>query len=237
MPHSLQGAIDYARSHPTRDGGSWAGWCASFCYRAGGFSQAFTSAQVAGDNAGWLNPDWASAPPGAVHYWSGVGGLGHCAFEMDGNGRLLMASNAVTDRWGTAVGTISFSQYAQLGIPYRGWSLRWGAETLSGSSTAGGGYSPIQEDDMYDANARFEVVSRLDQMIQELRNHDARTARYELVRLAEDPQVWLSHGRVFRVRVRDEQTLKDYAYFLSKIPGQSDKVRIVGNLEAFGAEA
>lgn len=147
MPNTPQGAIDYARSHPLRDGGSWAGWCASFCYRAGGFSQAFESAMVAGNNAGPLNPNWGSAPPGAIHYWAGVGGLGHCAFELGGS-RLLMASSSVTDRWGTAVGTITFQDYARLGIPYRGWSMRWGSQTLSGASTSGGGYTPIEEDDM-----------------------------------------------------------------------------------------
>lgn len=146
VPNTLQGVIDYARSHPLRDGGTWQNWCASFVYRAGGFSQAFLSAMVAGDNAGPLSLNWGAAPPGAIHYWSGVGGDGHCAFEL-GSSRLLMASGSVTDRWGTAMGTITFQDYARLGIPYRGWSMRWGAETLTGSTTSGGGTTPIQGDD------------------------------------------------------------------------------------------
>lgn len=160
MPNSLQGVIDYARNYPLRDGGTWASWCASFVYRAGGFSRAFPSAMAAGDNAGGLNPNWQSAPAGAIHYWAGVGGDGHCAFEL-GGGLLLMASSSVTDRWGTAMGTVPFSTYARMGIPYRGWSMRWGNETLSGSSTASGGYTQIggflmaltdqQQKELYDA--------------------------------------------------------------------------------------
>lgn len=145
MVNSIDGAIAYARSHPTRDGGSWSGWCASFCYRAGGFSQSFVNAMTAGSNSGTLRSDWNYAPRGALHYWAGVGGDGHCAFEL-GGGLLMMASSAVTDSWGTAVGTVSFPTYALKGIPYRGWSMRWGSETLAGSGTAGGGYTPIEED-------------------------------------------------------------------------------------------
>jgi hypothetical protein len=46
------------------------------------------------------------------------------------------------------MGTVSFAKYAELGIPYRGWSMRWGNETLNGTETAGDGYTPIEGDDM-----------------------------------------------------------------------------------------
>jgi len=145
MPNTPAQVDAYARAHPTRDGGSWAGWCASFCYRAGGFENAFPNAMAAGDASGPLNQNWSSAGVGAIHYWAGVGGDGHCAFDLGGN-TLLMASNAVSN-YGTAVGTISFSEYARKGIPYRGWSYRWGAETLNLTGLAGLGTKPFIEDE------------------------------------------------------------------------------------------
>jgi len=131
----------YARAHPTRDGGSWAGWCASFVFRAGGFERFYGNAMAAGDASGPLNPDPSKAGRGAIHYWAGVGGDGHVAFEM-GGGLLLMASAGVSN-YGTALGTITFTDYALKGIPYRGWSYRWGAETLDLSGTAGLPTTPI----------------------------------------------------------------------------------------------
>lgn len=141
MPRSIDGALEYAYTHPQRDGGSWAGWCESFVFRAGGFTQSFGSAMLAGNASGPLNPDWSKAPRGAIHYWAGVAGDGHVAFEL-GGGSLLMASNA-TWTIGTALGTVPFQSYAKLGIPYRGWSFRHGNETLAGAGTAGGNESEI----------------------------------------------------------------------------------------------
>lgn len=161
MTNSVAGAIAWARAHPTKNVGetsnSWAGWCAALVYWAGGFSRSFTTAMAAGDwqvARGRLNGNWQAAPAGAIHYWAGVGGDGHTAIQVDGSYTLLMASAAVTNSFGNAIGTVSFQQYATKGIPYRGWSMYWGDEALSGTGTAGGGGStplptptPSKEDD------------------------------------------------------------------------------------------
>lgn len=133
MPNTIEQVEQYARAHPTRDGESWNNWCESLIWRAGGFGPSFNSAMLAGDASEPLNPNWREAPRGAIHYWAGVGGDGHVAFEL-GGGLLLMASSYVTDSWGDHIGTVSFEDYAEHGIPYRGWSLRHGTETLAPSA-------------------------------------------------------------------------------------------------------
>lgn len=132
MTNTIEQVISYARAHPKRDGGSWAGWCESFVWRAGGFAGSFDTALLAGSASGPLNPDWASAPAGALHYWAGVNGDGHVAFSL-GGGMLLMASSR-TSNYGTALGTLHFANY---GLPlYRGWSMRHGVQTLAKSAAA-----------------------------------------------------------------------------------------------------
>jgi len=141
MTNTIDGALAYAQAHPKRDGKSWAGWCESLIWRAGGFTDSFSSAMLAGDASGWLNPDWAKAPRGAIHYWAGVGGDGHVAFEL-GGGTLLMASSKVSSL-GTALGLIHFIDYK---LPeYRGWSMRHGTEALAVAKTAEIGITPIPE--------------------------------------------------------------------------------------------
>lgn len=143
MANTMEQVIAYARAHPTRDGKSWSGWCESFVWRAGGFNGSFNNALAAGSASGPLNSNWASAPRGAIHYWAGVGGDGHVAFSL-GGGMLLMASSR-TSNYGVALGTLHFSNY---GLPlYRGWTMRHGVETLEpSSSTAGNGYTSLEED-------------------------------------------------------------------------------------------
>lgn len=140
MANTVGQAIAYARAHPTRldfetgKYGSWAGWCASFVYRAGGFDRAYSSAMIAGSSSGILAADYRSAQRGSIHYWSGVGGDGHVAIDIGGDSSdrlLLMASSSVTDSFGTAVGAVWMSQYARLGIPYRGHTFAWGSERLA----------------------------------------------------------------------------------------------------------
>lgn len=140
MTNTIDQALEYARAHPKRDGGSWAGWCESFVWRAGGFGVSFPSALAAGSASGPLNPLWSSAPRGALHYWAGVGGDGHVAFEL-GGGTLLMASSRVSNL-GTALGTIHFTDYH---LPlYRGWSMRHGSDTLAASALAGFDLNPLE---------------------------------------------------------------------------------------------
>lgn len=132
MTNTIEQVIAYARAHPLRDGKSWNGWCESFIWRAGGFDRSFPTALAAGDASGPLRKDWAAAPSGAIHYWAGVGGDGHVAFSL-GGGMLLMASGR-TSNFGTALGTLHFSNY---GLPlYRGWTMRHGTQTLRSSVAA-----------------------------------------------------------------------------------------------------
>lgn len=158
MTNTVEQAIAYARATPRRDGGSWAGWCASFVYRAGGFDRAFSNAMLAGSSSGLLASDFRTARKGEIHYWAGVGGDGHVAIDIGGDSTdrlLLMASSSVTDPFspGAAVGAVWFSEYARLGIPYRGHSFAWGAERLAGTASVSPAPAPkplelIGDDDM-----------------------------------------------------------------------------------------
>jgi len=132
MPRTIDGVEAFARdpANKTRDGKSWSGWCESFVWRSGGFTGSFGSALLAGNASGTLDPNWQSAQRGELHYWSGVGGNGHVAWEL-GGGLLLMASASVTDFWGVDMGTVPFRTYALKGIPYRGHTFRHGSESLS----------------------------------------------------------------------------------------------------------
>lgn len=141
MTRTLEQAVAWARANPkyTVKSGvnkgqktSWSGLCEAFMNNACGFEQSFDNALLAGNASGPLRKDWAAAPPGACHYWAGVGGDGHVALSL-GGGQMLMASSRVSN-FGTALGTIHFSNY---GLPlYRGWSMRHGRETLAVTASA-----------------------------------------------------------------------------------------------------
>jgi len=142
MTNTIEQVIAYAHAHPTRDGGTWHNWCESFVWRAGGFNGSFGSAQLAGNASGPLNPNWAAAPAGAIHYWSGAGD-GHVGFSL-GGGLCLMASNGVTTSWGTAIGTATIPEYnaRKTAMSYRGWTMRHGVETLAPSAAAPAASTP-----------------------------------------------------------------------------------------------
>lgn len=162
MARTPDEAVAWAKAHPRKTvgapGPSWAGWCAALVFWAGGFERSFSSAMAAGDASGYLNPNWRQAKKGDIHYWAGVGGDGHVAIDIGGDGNdrlLLMASSSVTDSFGLAIGAVWMSQYNRLGIPYRGFTNRWGNETLAGSIAVGptappssGTITTQEEDDM-----------------------------------------------------------------------------------------
>lgn len=129
MSTMQQIARDYAAANPNRDGGTWAGWCASLMYRFNNASTAYESATAAGDNSNIESCDPTAAPIGALHYWAGAGGDGHVAQDVAGRGRLLfMASSKVTESLGDAIGLVSFDDYQnRAGLPYRGWARTYGA--------------------------------------------------------------------------------------------------------------
>lgn len=159
MTNTVAQAESWGRRNPTRDGGSWSGWCASLCWRSLEDSSApsFTNATRAGDASDIQSNIGSVAPRGAFHYWGN--GDGHVATDLDGGGtRLMMASNTLQDVWGNAIGTVSLDFYQRNASGhvtnfYRGWAYGYGptryADTGS-SGTAGGGNRPIpneQEDD------------------------------------------------------------------------------------------
>jgi hypothetical protein len=123
-------AIYYGQTHPTRDGGSWNGWCASLMWRAGNLpeSSARPSAIDAYHDSKVISKDINSAPSGAFHWWD-IGTYGHVAMAMPG-GNSMMASCYVTTSWGDCIGTIGVSAYtSKTGAKYLGWSYDYaGAE-------------------------------------------------------------------------------------------------------------
>lgn len=73
-------AIQYAKTHPKRDGGSWAGWCASLMVRAGDLPDwaVRPSAISAYRSSKIVSGDYNAAPPGSFHWWD-IGADGHVA--------------------------------------------------------------------------------------------------------------------------------------------------------------
>lgn len=135
MTNTIEQVIAYAKAHPTNNGGSWHNWCEAFVYRAGGFTRSFATATLAGKASGYLNPNALKAPRGAIHYWGN--GPGHIGFEL-GGGLVLMASDGVTKRWGTALGTASVADYNRNkpGMKYLGWTMRHGTQVLTKTPVA-----------------------------------------------------------------------------------------------------
>lgn len=123
-------AINYGKTHPTRDGGSWSGWCASLMWRAGNLpeSSACPSAIDAYHKSKIISLTISSAPSGAFHWWD-IGSDGHVAMAMP-NSWAMMASCHVTESWGNCIGSTSVSDYTKVtGAKYLGWSYDYdGAE-------------------------------------------------------------------------------------------------------------
>jgi hypothetical protein len=146
--NTIQQAWDYAVSHPTRDGGSWANWCGSLVFRAGGFEKASNrsadTASLAYEQTvaidGPANPNSSTAPRGAIHWWTG--GDGHVAIDLDGGGsRLLMASVSAIPLTSAhqALGTLSVAAYraAHPDLTYRGWTPSYIGQRLADYGTGG----------------------------------------------------------------------------------------------------
>lgn len=131
--NNYEQAIHYARTHPTRDGGTWAGWCAALMIRTGDHPgwAVRESAIIAYRSSRIISKDHNTAPSGAYHWWD-IGVDGHVAMATT-RGMSLMASNHVTDRWGDAIGTISIVEYnRRSGARYLGWSYDYAGSELRG---------------------------------------------------------------------------------------------------------
>lgn len=125
-------AREFAKLHPTHDGGTWHLWCASLMYRmcvayGSGPIPVPASAKIAGDLAGKLNLDYTKAPVGAFHYWT-WGIDGHVGLDTKGGGTdVFMASAFIRESFGNAIGFQSVDRYTRDGAyPYRGWSMNYG---------------------------------------------------------------------------------------------------------------
>ena len=130
----------YAAAHPTRDGGSWAGWCGSLMWRFGQLpeSSARPSAIEAYRASKIVSTNPATALTGAFHWWD-IGADGHVGADLNGGGTaVFMASNHLSQSWGTAIGINSISGYtSRSGARYLGWSMDY-----AGGRIAGGGAPP-----------------------------------------------------------------------------------------------
>jgi peptidoglycan hydrolase-like protein with peptidoglycan-binding domain len=95
------------------DAGKW--WKKKW---TGDVSSAFRAAM----GSGVLTKDHTQAPLGAFHWWDWSGpNNGHVGIDLDGRGtRIGMASTAVANKLGTAIGTISVKAYTY--GTYLGWS-------------------------------------------------------------------------------------------------------------------
>jgi hypothetical protein len=133
-------AVNYGQTHPTRDGGSWSGWCASLMWRAGNLpeSAAAPSAIDGYHRSTIISLDPNSAPSGAFHWWD-IGADGHVAMSM-GAGNTMMASCKVDESWGDCIGSITVSRYnSKSGARYLGWSYDYCGAEIADVHGGGGG--------------------------------------------------------------------------------------------------
>lgn len=113
----------------------------------------------------------------------------------------------------------------------------------AGSDTAAGDHTPVEMEEEELSAIRDELVTILHEikaqnnvaavLLGRLVNRQSMPV-YELVKTADDPQVWFAVDRVERVPVKDARTLADYQYFMRQL-GQDAAVDVVTNLDAFGA--
>eukprot|EP01034_Spumella_vulgaris_P021436 gene21436-27467_t len=126
------GALNYAKTTPKRDGGSWNGWCGALMVRAGNLPSGSVcpTAIDAYHKSTIISTTATSAPPGAFHYWS-IGSAGHVAMSM-GSGKAFMASCHITDSWGDCIGSNTVSGYSSTtGAKYLGWAYDYAKAEIS----------------------------------------------------------------------------------------------------------
>lgn len=146
--------------HPaSRSSGNWIGLCGIHMVQFGGFlggatthdiqtqpdvgitpwwltsiSKQHDTAKIAGDNSGWLNPDWKSAPIGAFHFFD-VPGVpeGHVGIDTIGGGtHFFNASSYLGDKWTSGgLGVSSVTDYCKnKNATYRGWATNYAGGTI-----------------------------------------------------------------------------------------------------------
>ncbi len=137
-------AVNYGKTHPTRDGGSWSGWCASLMWRSGNLPEAAAcpSAIDCYHKSRIISLSSSTAPSGAYHWWD-IGADGHVAMATS-SGWAMMASCHVTESWGNCMGQTSVDGYTKsVGAKYLGWSYDYnGAEIADVHNNPGPTPSP-----------------------------------------------------------------------------------------------
>lgn len=215
MTTNWEGVLFYADAHPTRDGGSWSGWCQSFCWRSGSFKQESTrnSAQevcqatrarghliLAKDIAdeevpvGWLAM-WDYEPDGHI-------------FWVAPNGRYLGASSAVTAPLGRSMGYVSMASYNSGShgrptgySPYminehlQGIALTPGGDTGGGSTggtNTGGGTVVLTADDKawINTNVNNAITNKIDDIVSGVWAHQVNSAVDGAPHLAQTYMAW-----------------------------------------------
>lgn len=128
MATLFDNAQRYAKSHPTRDGESWRGYCQSLMYRMCEWLGKAPNPVPSNANHAYADAkthylDWKKAPIGVFHYWA-IGADGHVGLDLKGGGSwVFMASNHITTKWGNAIGCASVDQYNKASkAKYLGWS-------------------------------------------------------------------------------------------------------------------
>ena len=125
-------AVNYAKTHPTRDGESWSGWCASLMWRSGHLPESADcpSAIDCYYRSHIVSHDYMSAPSGAFHWWD-IGSYGHVAMATV-NGWAMMASCHIQESWGDCIGTTPVSAYTSTtGAKYLGWSYDYNSAEIA----------------------------------------------------------------------------------------------------------
>ncbi len=125
-------AYNYGKTHPTRDGSTWSGYCASLMWRSGNLPDA-AACPTAIDcyhKSHIVSYDYMSAPSGAYHWWD-IGSDGHVAMATTG-GWAMMASCHIEESWGDCIGQTPVSHYTSTtGGKYLGWSYDYNSAEIA----------------------------------------------------------------------------------------------------------
>lgn len=127
----------------TINNGDWNGGCEAAVVNAGQLIP-YSSAMLAGNASGPLDPSPASAQGAEFSFWAGVGGLGHVVNHDPRDPRFILGASATMAALGQQLGhnlaRCLISDYQRVtGLPYRGHSPRHGTQTLAHTIPAGGG--------------------------------------------------------------------------------------------------
>lgn len=126
-------ALEWAKSNPKRDGGTWSQWCQSFIVRALDLDAA-GDANVACKASTIVSTDPAAAPAGALHWWlTPSGKSGHVGISL-GGAEVLMTDAPAADQWAghNTVGVTTVARYNAKGTDYKyvGWSRDMAGQAL-----------------------------------------------------------------------------------------------------------